>query len=296
MSYQTSARFTAILCQPRRLTDRIWKSASTELLQLMENARKGLILKKKNTALLAFFKTFYSTYKQDHGDERPAFNFADLQEVPSVERALKDMSTQTLPEKILFELKQELSVILERRPRNLRSECFAFVNKEREDLGMLAFDSICTQGEDDPRPSSSSIPTTDCPLLAASTVFTVHLHQNALGTSIARCHKSFDRAIYEYSFEPYPESAQSRRQLLPWRLPQYERDFAKDAEEVLKALGLPLNVTIAHMQEIASKFRCRAPSCDTALYYPTWDRWVDHQALHRTRGTNANFQFINSDS
>ncbi len=80
---------------------------------LHEDARKGRLLEKKKEVLLAFFKTFYESYKEEHGGTRPAFNFADLQEVASVKAILEDINVQTFPEMLLPELEAELRITLE---------------------------------------------------------------------------------------------------------------------------------------------------------------------------------------
>ncbi len=56
---------------------------------------------------------------------------------------------------------------------------------------------------------------------------------------------------------PFPENVRPEKQPLPWRELQFQPDFAKDAEEVLKQLGLPLNVTHAHMERITPTIQCK---------------------------------------
>ncbi len=213
----------------------------------MEDARKGLLLEKKKEVILPFFKTFYEAYKDEHGGIRPAFNFGDLLEVPSVKSVLEDMKVQTFPDTLLPELEPELRVILEGRAEKLRSECIADVHEWREEFGLLSFDSIRSQGEDNTSSSTeeSKDPATDFPLLVASTVFTVCFIKT-YGTPHPDRDITFGKAMELYLDFPYPENVRSSRQPLPWR-PKFQKTFAKDAEEILKVLSLPLNVTLAHM-------------------------------------------------
>jgi len=294
MGYNTSNRLTAIFWQPRRLTDRIWKTISPELLKLMEDARTGLILRTKKEHLLTFFKTFYAAYMQEHRGPRLPFNFGDLLEVPSVAEALGDMSAQTLPDTLLPELEQKLPVILEGRAQKLRSECIANVLKEREALGLLVFDSIAAQGggAGSAGPSSSKardVPTTDCPLLGASTAFTAFLRTNSVGEPLPQRDMTFGEVMDAYLAFPFPENVRPERQPLPWREPQFQPDFAKDAEEVLKQLGLPLNVTHTHMVGITPSIICKG--CPGL--WNLWSRRVLHQTVHRRDNTKANFQLMN---
>ncbi len=253
----------------------------------MEDARKGRLLEKKKEVLLAFFKTFYESYKEEHGGTRPAFNFADLQEVASVKAILEDINVQTFPEMLLPELEAELRITLEGRAENLKSECIADVHRQREGLGLLAFDSMRSQGEGSAVLSPIEGPndlTTDCPLLAASTVFTICLTTTFNGPYRQR-DITFRRAMELYLGFPYPENVRYRIQPLPWKRPEFQRNFAEDAEEILKGLGLPLNVTFAHMHGIAKTFQCR--QCRLRFPHASWVAWVRYSVFGPS-GTYSN--------
>ncbi len=239
---------------------KVWKSVSPELLKLMDKAKKSLLVGKKKDVLYPFFKTFHTAYKEGHDDVPPSFNFGDLLEIPFVEAALEDLSTEILPEILLPELEQELPVILEGRAQKLKSECITNVNKQREELGLLAFDSIRAQGENgaDPSPIKvSDVSATDCPLLAASTVFTVCLIEG-YGTPYSHRDLAFTAVMEKYLNFPYPENVRSMCQPLPWRVPAFQLAYARDAEAILEQLGLPFNVTLAYMEGVASSIQCKA--------------------------------------
>jgi len=292
MDHIASRRLTAIMRQPRRLTDRIWKSVSPELLKLMDKAKKSLLVGKKKDVFYPIFKTFHAAYKEEHDDVPPWFNFGDLLEIPSIEAALEDMSTEILPETLVPGLEQELPVILEERAQKLRSECIANVNKQREELCLLAFDSIRAQGENGAHPSPnkvSDVSATDCPLLTASTVFTVCLTE-VYGTPYSHRDLTFTAVIEKYLNFPYPENVRSMCQPLPWRVPAFQPTYAQDAEAILEQLGLPFNVTLAYMEGVASSIQCKA--CPR-LRTTSWTGWVEHQDTHRTNDTKAAFQYKN---
>ncbi len=152
------------------------------------------------------------------------------------------------------------------------AECVAIVNKERKALRLLTFDSICTRT---PVPSSSKVrdvPTTDCPLFAASTIFTVDFDYNR--------DVSFQRLLERVFDYPYPDTLRSRIQSIPWRLPQFKREFVKDAEGILKGLGLPLNVTHAHMEAIAESIKCKACLGRQNFSWTMWGRRPGFRSAH----------------
>lgn len=159
---------------------------------------------------------------------------------------------------------------------------------------MLPFEVFSSQ-DGDVGPLSrtgSDVPTTGCPLLASSTVFicgrpvATRYHSQILHLDV-----SFEEvAELQTSF---PFTASSLDQPTPWKQPIFEAEFARDAEKILKALGLPFNTTFAYMNEIASSFKCI--SCPT-VELAKWVPWVNHQASHTSSKNKADFQFITSNT
>lgn len=248
----------------------------------MEDARTGLSLQKKKEALLPFFKSFCVAYRQGHQGVGPTFNFGELLELPSVKAALEDQSMLNLPDSLIPELKAELPQLCEGRAEKLRAECLANVNEERARLGLLAFSSFCTQDEGASSSSSSKavdVPTTDCPLLAASTTFAAHVW-------FYNYDADFQKVMRLFFDRLYPESVRVGSQPAPWKVPIFQRDFAKDAEEVLKGLGLPLNVTYEHMSEIAKTVRCKTCKGHPTFLWAGVVRYSEARSLCRICETN----------
>lgn len=240
----------------------------------MDDARTKVRLRKKKTVVLDFFKAFCVSYKQKHEGVGPTFNFTELCELPTVEALLEDKDVSALPETFLSELEVELAVIVEGRAENFKAECIALVNDERKKLGLLPFGSACTEGDSNASPSSSKVqdvPTTDCPLLAASTTFSANIHWMQYDLS-------FQKVMESYFDRPYPEYLEYGRHPLPWKMPEFQKSYAECSETVLLGLGLPFNVTAKHMDGIAGSFVCR--TCGRMLI-STWAGWVSHSSCTR---------------
>ncbi|KLO19567.1 hypothetical protein SCHPADRAFT_898845 [Schizopora paradoxa] len=278
-----STRLDAIMWQPRKLTDRIWKSVSKELLGYMEDARRKLRRQNKKDALLSAFKSFCATYKQGHQGSGPTYNFGELLEFPSVKAALNDQSTTNIPDTVIPELEMKLPALCEGRAEMLRAECLACVNEERANVGLLPFDAVCLQRDigEGSLSKALGVPTTDCALFAASTAFVAYAWYH-------RYDLDFSSLMKLFFDEPYPDNVRSSAQPAPWTPPRIQEDFAIDAEYILKSLGLPLNVTHEHMKDIARKI-----SCKTCSNHPTflWGGFIRHQAGHRNSKTKADYQF-----
>ncbi|KLO19540.1 hypothetical protein SCHPADRAFT_992779 [Schizopora paradoxa] len=294
MHYDGSRSFESILNQPRRLTDRIWKSISKELLGFMERARKGLRLQKKTTVLLPFWEKMCSTYREAHNGDWPKFNFADFRELPSVKALLDDSVPEELPDTVFSELKLQLPLILEERPNKLEAECLAIVLEGREELGLASFDSISTTTrtcENESKIESITFSpfayafdalkarTTDSPLYAASTTFAGSIHDCDTNKPM-----SFQAVMDTFFLNPRPERARNGKQLSPWKAPKFQKTFAKDAEEILQAFGFPLNVTFIHMSQSVSAWLCKpcANRLRAYTYGKSWTEWVTHYATHKS--------------
>jgi len=186
---------------------------------------------------------------------------------------LEDVNAQTLPNGLLPDLEEGLLIIVEERARKIKSDTTSDINKEREAHGLLPFGTICSQVVGGVGPSSetsSDVPTTDCPLLAASTVFTYTCLEVGTARFEYQIHQvSFERVTDLYSALPFSSYLRSKNQPTPWQQPRLDRAFTRDAEAILEALGLLFNVTLAHMNKIASSFKCMA--CPDMGHI----RWVD---------------------
>ncbi|KLO19547.1 hypothetical protein SCHPADRAFT_992786 [Schizopora paradoxa] len=243
-------RVMSLMDQPRRLTDKIWNRISREILGDMDAARKELGLRNKKTELLAFWKSICIAFCEANNGVGPKLNFTELLEHPLIKASFNDDSSEKLPNTLFSELKVQLPIVLKGRAEMLEAECVAVVRKGRKELGLPAFDSIRPKDEEGASSPSklSNIPITDCLLRAASTTFA-----GFMGTYTNQKDTVFEGVMDSFFNPPYPESVCFGPGHHPtWITPEFQKSFARDAEEVLVGLGLPLNVTHNYMRAMQS--------------------------------------------
>ncbi|KLO19551.1 hypothetical protein SCHPADRAFT_992789 [Schizopora paradoxa] len=276
-----SRSYDSLVNQPRRLTDRIWKTISRDILEYANAARTMLRTRKKKSDLLGFFKSFCDGYKKEHEGVDAKFNFGDFLQLSSVKTILENNDIVTIPDTLIQELAIEVPAIMEDRAHSLEAECKALVNSRREELGLLAFGSVPAHegGTDVSSTEIRNVPTTNCPLLAASTTFAAHIDWS-------RRDLRFQTMMGSYFDKLYPDSTEYGRQPCPWITPEYQQEYAKTSEEILEGLGLPFNVTAEHMDKISRSLICKTCKKRSMLWLSTewsWMEWVRHYEAHKSR-------------